>query len=83
MWCVPALGLPPFSMGLHRFMTHLSRKQANAKARTNKEKTGGGITPRARCSGFDVNPSTVFVVLLQVLQIYTRALPPPTHHALF
>lgn len=65
-----------------RGLWRLSWKQANAAARTNKERRGGGMTPHARSLGLNANPST-FVVLLQMLRIHTHALLPPTHPELF
>lgn len=65
-----------------RGLWRLSWKQANAATQTNKEKRGGGITPCVRSLGLNANPS-MFVVLLQMLQIHTRALLPPTHPELF
>lgn len=60
----------------------LPQKQANANARINEEKTEGGVTACAHPLGLNVNPSTAFVVLLQMLLISTCA-PPPAHNESF
>lgn len=70
-----------FRRGSRRFLTPLPQKQANTKAHTSKEKMEGGITPCTCHLGVNVNLSIAFVVLLQMLQISTRA--PPTHDKSF
>lgn len=80
---MPAFGLPPFSMGEVYDASPSEPGRQMQKHGPIKKKTQGGITPRAGSLGLNVNPSMVFVVLLQLGQIYACALPPPTQQELF